>query len=202
MARKYQLQRRAQRQEETRQSIVEAAIQLHQTIGAKTTVKAIAELAGVERLTVYRHFPDERSLITACTSHYQAQNPPPDPDSWQSIEDAEQRLWRGLTEIYAYHRRTEQMSAHALRDIEEVPLLREVLAPSFAYWERVRDVLAAAWGTQNAPCGTRIRAAIGHAISFQTWRSLVREQGLEDTEAVELMTSMLRCLCLSREEFP
>jgi AcrR family transcriptional regulator len=203
MARKYQLRRRAQRQEETRQRIIEAAVYLHQTVGgAKASISAIAELAGVERLTVYRHFPDERSLVMACTSHYQAANPPPDPVLWQSIADAEQRLRRSLTEIYAYHRRTEQMSTHAMRDIEEVPVLREVLAPYFAYWEQVRDGLAAAWERQNATCTTQIRAAIGHAISFQTWRSLVREQGLEDTEAIELMISMLRCLCHSRGELP
>ncbi|HEX7734814.1 MAG TPA: TetR/AcrR family transcriptional regulator [Ktedonobacteraceae bacterium] len=195
MPRKYQLQRRAQLQEETRQRIVEAAVHLHQTVGgAKATISAIAELAGVERLTVYRHFPDERSLATACVGHYQATNPPPDPGPWQNIEDAEQRLRKALHEIYAYHRRTEQMSIHALRDIEEVPVLREVLAPSFAYWEQVRDLLASVWGTPNAPYSGRIRAAVGHAISFQTWRSLVREQGLEDGEAIELMASMLRCL--------
>jgi AcrR family transcriptional regulator len=196
MARKYTLQRRAQLQEETRQRIIEAAVFLHQTVGgAKASISAIAELAGVERLTVYRHFPDERALVIACTSHYQALNPPPDPGPWQSIEDAEQRLRTGLSEIYAFHRRTEPMSLHALHDIEEKPLLREVLAPSFAYWEQVRDLLASAWEPQHAPCSARIRAAIGHAISFQTWRSLVREQGIEDTEAIELMARMLRCLC-------
>lgn len=195
MARKYRLQRRAQRQEETRQRIVEAAIQLHQTIGARTTIKAVAELAGVERLTVYHYFPDERSLITACTSHYQAQNPPPIIDSWQTIEDAEQRLRSALTEIYAFHRRTEQMSAHTVSDIEEVSVLREVLAPYFAYWEQVRGVLAATWETPNPERAAMLRAAVGHAISFQTWRSLVREQGLEDAEAVELMVGMIRCLC-------
>lgn len=90
--------------------------------------------------------------------------------------------------------RTEQMSLHALHDMEEKPILREVLAPYFAYWEQVRDLLASAWEPKNAPCSARIHAAIGHAISFQTWRSLVREQGLEDAEAIELMASMRRCL--------
>jgi AcrR family transcriptional regulator len=195
MARKYTLQQRAKQQEETRQRIIEAAVCLHQTVGgARASISAIAELAGVERLTVYRHFPDERALVIACTSHYQALNPPPDPDPWQSIQDAEQRLRRGLSEIYAFHRRTEQMSQHALHDMEEKPILREVLAPYFAYWEQVRDLLVSAWEPKNALYSARIRAAIGHAISFQTWRSLVREQGLEDAEAIELMASMLRCL--------
>jgi AcrR family transcriptional regulator len=195
MARKYTLQQRAKQQEETRQRIIEAAVYLHQTVGgARATISAIAELAGVERLTVYRHFPDERALVIACTSHYQALNPPPDPGPWQCIQDAEQRLRRGLSEIYAFHRRTEQMSQHALRDMEEKPILREVLAPYFAYWEQVRDLLVSAWEPKNARYLTRVHAAIGHASSFQTWRSLVREQGLEDAEAIELMVSMLRCL--------
>lgn len=198
MARKYTLQRRAQRQAQTRQRIVEAAVTLHQTVGGtKATISAIAELAGVQRLTVYRHFPDERSLALACTHHYQAANPPPDPAQWQWIEDAEQQLWRALTEVYAYHRRTEAMSRQAERDMEEHPALREALAPSFAYWEQVRDVLAEGWGSHQAPDARRaahLRAAIGHAISFSTWRSLVREQGLEDAEAVVLIVGMLRCL--------
>ena len=195
MARKYTLQQRAKQQEETRQRIIEAAVYLHQTVGgARASISAIAELAGVERLTVYRHFPDERALVIACTSHYQTLNPPPDPGPWQNIQDAEQRLRRGLSEIYAFHRRTEQMSLHALRDMEEKPILREVLAPYFAYWEQVRDLLVSAWEPKDALYLARVRAAIGHAISFQTWRSLVREQELEDAEAIELMASMLRCL--------
>lgn len=198
MTRKYQLQQRARRQEETRQRIIEAAVHLHQTVGGtRATISAIAELAGVERLTVYRHFPDERSLAIACTSHYQAANPPPDPAPWQEIEQAEQRLRRALSEIYDFHRRTEQMSIHALRDIEEVPVLREVLAPYFAYWGQVQAILATAWETEDSVCATRLRAAIGHAISFQTWRSLIREQGLEDADAIELMVGMVRCLCHS-----
>lgn len=193
MARKYRLQRRAQRQEETRQRIIDAAIQLHQTIGARTTITAVAELAGVERLTVYRHFPDERALVIACTSHYQAQNPPPDPGSWQRIADAEQRLRRALAEIYAFHRHTEQMSAAALRDMEEVPILREVLTPAFAYWQQVRGGLAAAWEV-SAPKLRLLEAALGHALDFQTWRSLARQQGLEDEQAIDLMVGMVRCL--------
>jgi AcrR family transcriptional regulator len=199
--RKYELRRRAQRQEETRRRIVEAAVHLHQTVGgARASIKAIAELAGVERLTVYRHFPDERSLATACTSHYQAQHPLPDPDAWRYLDDAEQRLRAGLGEIYAYHRRTEQMSSHALRDVEEVPVLREVLAPYFAHWERVREVLVAPWQAGDATAGARIRAGVGLAINFHTWRSLVREQGLEDAEAVELMARLLRCLSRHGED--
>ena len=56
-------------------------MELHQALGpAKTTISAIAERAGVQRLTVYRHFPDERALLSACSSHYVVANPPPDPE--------------------------------------------------------------------------------------------------------------------------
>ncbi len=106
MTRKYDMKRRAKRQEETRQRIVEATVELHKTVGmARTTISAIAEKAGVERLTVYRHFPDERALFSACSGHWNAANPPPDPASWTQVADPEERLRSALSEVYAYHRR-------------------------------------------------------------------------------------------------
>src|SRR5215469_2787592 len=108
MARKYQLHQRAQRQAETRQRIIDAAVELHTTLGpAQTTVSAIAERAGVERPTFYRHFPDEHALLTACSSHYLVTHPLPDPTSWGLIADPQTRLRRALAEVYAYYRRTE-----------------------------------------------------------------------------------------------
>ena len=83
MARPYQLKRRAERQEMTRRRIIEAAIELHQTIGpAATTVSEIAERAQVGRVTVYRHFPDELTLARACSGLYFTRHPAPDPDRW------------------------------------------------------------------------------------------------------------------------
>lgn len=194
MGRKYNLKRRAEHQEATRQRIVEAAVELHASLGvAYTTIRAIAERAGVERATVYRHFPDERSLFTACTSHYLSANPPPDPAPLQRIADAEQRLKTGLAAIYTYYRQTEEMTAKAQRDLAQFPALAEVLAPYDEHWVRLGAVLADGW-----PCpgddNKLVRAAIGHAMNFQTWRSLVRDEALDDTEAVLLMVTMIRCL--------
>ena len=194
MPRRYELKRRASRQNETRPRIVDATVHLHQTLGsAKTTISAIAEKAGVERLTVYRHFPDEKALFTACTSHYLALNPPPDPSEWKRISQAERRLHTALTAIYAFHRRTEPMFTRATRDLEEIPVLREVMAPFFAYWEGVREILCAPWKVSGHQ-RIRVRAFVRHAINFQTWRSLVREQKLKDAEAVELVVKVVLCL--------
>ncbi len=200
MARKYELKRRAENQEETRRRIVEATVELHESVGvAYTTIKAIAKLAGVERATVYRHFPDERSLFTACTGHYLAANPPPDPAPLQRMADPEQRLKVGLAEIYAYHRRTEEMSSKAQRDLPQFPALAEVLVPYVEHWARLGDVLAAGWQTQKGD-SKLVRAAIGHAINFQTWRSLAREEELDDAEAVKLMVAMIRCIAQGSED--
>ncbi len=189
MPRKYQMRRRADRQAETRQRIVEAAVALHEQLGpSRTTVSAIAERAGVERLTVYRHFPNERALLSACTSHFAVQHPPPDFAPWQQITDPPARLRAGLTDIYAYYARTERMMVSTSRDLEENETLVEVLAPHFTHWRTIQEVLAAGWDHRET---TLFRAAMGHAIAFQTWHSLVREQGLSEPEAVALMVKLV-----------
>jgi AcrR family transcriptional regulator len=193
MTRKYDMKRRAKRQEETRQRIVEATVELHKSIGmARTTISAIAGKAGVERLTVYRHFPDERALFSACTGHYMAANPLPDPASWTQVADPEERLRVALSEIYAYHRRTEPIMANVIRDAPVHPLTREMAESYFEHWEQMRYVLATGWGVEDKHLGLLL-AALGHALDFQTWRSLVRQQGLDDKQAVELMVKMVRC---------
>ncbi len=193
MARKYDMKRRAKRQEETRQRITEATVELHEALGpAKTTISAIAEKAGVQRLTVYRHFPDEHALFSACRGHYMAANPPPEPTSWTQVADPEERLRRALAEVYAYHRRTEQMMANVVRDAQVHSLTREFSEPYFRHWNRMRYVLATGWGAQDQQLELLL-GALGHALDFQTWRSLARQQGLDDEQAVELMVKMVRC---------
>ena len=182
------------RKERTRRRIVEAAVELHGTVGmARTTISAIAERAGVQRLTVYRHFPDERALFRACSGHWSAANPPPDPASWTQISDPEARLRSALAQVYAYHRRTEPMMANVIRDASVKPILGEIAAPRLRHWERMRDVLATGWGVGDEHLALLL-GILGHALDFQTWRSLVRQQGLSDERAVEAMAGMVRCL--------
>jgi AcrR family transcriptional regulator len=188
------MKRRARRQEETRRRIVEATVELHKTVGmARTTISAIAEKAGVQRLTVYRHFPDERALFSACAGHWRAANPPPDPASWTQVADPEERLRVALSEVYAYHRRTEPMMANVIRDAPVHPLTREMAEPYVRHWERMRYVLATGWGVEDEQLALLL-AALAHALDFQTWHSLVRQQGLNDEQAAELMVGMVRCL--------
>jgi AcrR family transcriptional regulator len=147
----------------------------------------------VERLTVYRHFPEERALLSACSAQYTADNPPPDPGPWSGVRDPEERLSQALAEVYSYYRRTEPMVSSSVRDAPLKPVIFEVLAPFFAHWERMRDVLAVGWGVR----GRRrelLLAAIAHALDFGTWQSLVRQQGLDDEGAIEVMVEMVRCV--------
>ena len=188
MSRPYTLKRRGERQEETRQRIVDATIELHQTIGpTATTISAIAESAGVGRVTVYRHFPNELALARACSGQYLEQNPPPDPERWRTIADAEERLRTALEETYAYHRATQRMFSHVLADARDHP----VMVPYHEHWRRAVDVLLeprAARGRQR----TRLRAALALALSFDTWRTLSQEHGLTDSQAADLMLSLAR----------
>ena len=122
--RKYQQKRRAEQQAETRQRIVEAMVALHREVGpARTTISAIAERAGVERLTVYRHFPNERSMFEACTSHYATEVPGPDPAAWAGIVEPADRLRAALLAFYDYYRRAEDVLTHAARDLPQLPTL-------------------------------------------------------------------------------
>ena len=194
MTRKYDMKRRTERQEETRRRIIEAAVELHGTVGmARTTISAIAEKAGVQRLTVYRHFPDERALFAACSGHWNAANPPPDPAFWTQIADPGERLRAALSEVYAYHRRTEPMISNVIRDAQVHQLTRETAEPYFRHWDQMRYVLATGWGAEDERLALLL-AAIGHALDFETWRSLVRRQGLDDGRAVDLMVGTVRCL--------
>ena len=192
MTRTYEMRRRAERQAETRQRIVEATVALHERTGVLgTTISDIAAAAGVERATVYRHFPDERSLYAACTGHYLDRHPLPDPEPWREVADPVERLRSGLTAVFAYHRRTEAMRARIGPELPYLPVLREVLAPRAAHWARVRDVLAAGWAGEGQ--AAVVAGAVGHAIAVPTWQSLVREQGFDESRAIEMMVTWVRC---------
>jgi AcrR family transcriptional regulator len=188
--RPYRMQRRAESQEQTRQRIVESAVALHGTDGpSRTSLSAIAEHAGVRRSTLYRHFPDEDALFDACAADWLASNPVPDLAAWAAIDDPDERLRVAVGELYAYYARNERMLENLFRD-EDLPLVQERFSAFRGYLQAGRDTLMAgriARGTARR----RTRAAIGHATSFSTWRSLVREQQLADAEAATFARSMV-----------
>src|SRR6202007_64992 len=116
--------RRAELEEQTRRRITESAVALHEELGpAQTSISAIAERAGVRRSTVYRHFPDEDALFAACSSHWRAAHPPPDPRRRGAGADPSDRTETALRELYAFYRRTQRMYASLLRDEPVVPVV-------------------------------------------------------------------------------
>lgn len=184
--RKYELKRRAEGLQETRRRITEATVELHKTVGpARTTISAIAERAGVQRLTVYRHFPDERSLLAACSAHWIASGPPPDVSAWAAIEDPGERCRTALRELYGWYRREQAMLANVERDAPVMPALAEI-----ADWTPF-TAAATAVLMRGLPQRKRTRAALGHALEFSTWRSLAGRQGLSDAKAAELMAGLV-----------
>jgi AcrR family transcriptional regulator len=188
-SRTYELKRRAERQEETRRRIVAAAVELHTTLGpSRTTVQAIAEKAGVTRPTVYAHFPDTRSLFEACSGHIRATIPPPDPTGWHSIADPSERLETALRELYTYYERLEPLLEKVERDAAVMPLVSEMNTYRVRYLEQIRDLLLQAWPTRGRR-RARLRQAIGHALEFRIWQSLVRRQACATEEAVQLMVA-------------
>jgi AcrR family transcriptional regulator len=189
--RKYEKKRRAELEAETRRRITETAVELHGTVGpAHTSISAIAERAGVRRSTVYRHFPDEAALFDACSSHWEEANPLPELAEWEAIADPDKRLRTALDELYAHYRRTERMMENLHRDELTVPLVAERFAGYHQYLAAARDMLIRG---RSVPGLRReeARAAIGHALAFTTWRSLTREQGLDDARAAEMMCGLV-----------
>jgi AcrR family transcriptional regulator len=189
--RPYRMTRRAELEELTRLRITESAVALHEEIGpSQTSISAIAERAGVRRATVYRHFPDEESLLDACSSHWRAANPPPDPRSWSSIADPAERTRAALTELYVFYARTQAMYVSLLRDEPLVPALERRLRDFHGFLQGIQDGLVAGRRLRGRRAQLT-RAALGHALAFSTWRSLAHDQRLGTDDAVELMSRLV-----------
>ena len=194
--RRYEKRARAANEQATRMRIIVAAIELHGSIGpAQTSISAIAERANVRRATVYRHFPDERTLFLGCSGTFEERNPSPEPASWASIPDPEARLTAALDAMYTWYERVEPMLTALMRDIDKVPMVKELQAGRFAYLESVEDGLAQGWGTRGK-AAKRLRATIGLALDFLAWRTL-HERGLSRADAIDVMSAAVRAASAS-----
>ena len=199
--RTYTLKRRAESQAETRRRITEATVELHDTVGpARTTISEVARRAGVQRLTVYNHFPDESSLLAACQGHWLERHPPPDPAAWAGVQEPSARVRAALHEFYGRYRETESMTANVLRDAGAMPalaaLIERTLGPVLA---AVRDDLVRPWRARGRR-RRRIQAAVDLALGFDGWRTLTAD-GLDDDEAAELGARMVEAAATpTREE--
>jgi AcrR family transcriptional regulator len=183
MARTYSMKQRAERRDEVRRRIVDAAVVLKQTRSSgEISMAEVAEQAGVGRVTVYRHFRDLEALKQASSRRFFAQNPPPDPSRWAAIACPHARLREGLAEAHAYHRRTERMAAKIGTDAAEA----EVRDPYRRLWRAGGGVLAAPFGL-TGDAAVRLRAAVNFGLSFDVWRGLVRDEGLSDDQALDLV---------------
>jgi AcrR family transcriptional regulator len=189
--RRYRLLKRADAMEATRRRITEAAVQLHGTVGpARTTMTAVAERAGVQRQTVYRHFADEEQLLAACSAHFAARHPWPDAGRWRAIADPAERLRVGLDELYAWYETTGAMWTNVLRDETLVAAVGPALEPFRAYLDDAARALAAGWGARGRR-RAMLLAAARHAVDFQTWRSLAGDGGVSRAGVVELTSAMI-----------
>jgi AcrR family transcriptional regulator len=189
--RPYRMKRRAELEQLTRRRITESAVELHGTLGpSRTSISAVAEHAGVRRSTLYRHFPDELELFAACTAHWMASNPVPAIERWAATDDPDERLRSALEELYAYYRRTQGMLGNILRDEATMPNVKRMFRGFRDYLALAGDALMAGRRVRGR-ARQRVRAAIGHALAFSTWSSLVREQGLGDSQAAELMCRLV-----------
>ncbi len=189
--RPYRKKRRAELEEATRRRITESAVELHGTLGpSRTSLSAVAEHAGVRRSTLYRHFPDEAALFAACSAHWRTSNPQPALGQWVAINDPDERMRVALEELYAYYRRTEPMLDNLVRDADTMPTVKRTFGAFGDYIKTAHETLMAGRRVRGA-ARRRVLAATGHALAFTTWRSLAREQGLDDPQAADLMCRLV-----------
>lgn len=182
------MRKRAQAVDETRLRITEAAVRLHTSIGpAKTTLSAVAQEAGVSRVTLYRHFADEQQLFGACSAHWALHHPAPDPRAWRDHPPVAPRARAALGELYTWY--ADNAAALFLFQRDAAALPAEVMEGSRAAAAAMADALVAGCGLRGAS-RRRLRAAAGHVLSYSTWRSMAVEQGLGD-DAVDLAVRFL-----------
>lgn len=187
--------RRAEQRERTRRRIVEATVHLHTTLGpARTTISGIAERAGVQRHTVYAHFPDETELFRACTAMWWERNPYPDHALWTAIDDPRERLAVALDEVYAWFERSGSELLTVVADAGRVPAMQEPAARQVALMRERVATLARGWGVRGRR-RARLVAAIAHSLQLTTWRTLVRDGGLGRSEAVTLLGALADAAC-------
>jgi AcrR family transcriptional regulator len=186
--RRYELKARADSQRRTRERIVHATMELHQEVGpAQMTIAEIARRAGVQRLTVYNHFPDEQELFGACQADWLTLHPLPDLTAALAHPDPVKQVRTVLRGFYGWYRETESMSEHVQRDRSSVAPLDAVLRETAdAGLGHLADTLAAGFKDRGRVAERR-RALIGLALDFWTWRRLDRE-GLDDDAAATVMS--------------
>ena len=193
MARKYELKSRAARQEVTRQRIVEAAVELHEEVGpARTSISAIAERAGVERLTVYRHFATEGEIFRACSAHFNELHPFPDFMAWDAIDDPFARLELGLAALYGYFAENDRMLAAVIRDAPSTPAMHEPFARFEQRFRAMTELLVAGFAMSGI-AAERVQLPIRLAVDFRTWQIVAREQKMDISEAVAYHLQIVRC---------
>ena len=196
--RPYRKRARADQEQRTRQRIAEAAMELHGSVGpARTTISAVAERAGVQRATVYRHFPDETSLFGACSAHWASLHPAPDTGRWAQMDDPDERLRAALGDVYEWYGSDEQMFVNIARDADLVPAMRAAAEAGRRRFEGLVDAICRG-RPERGRARRRVRAATAHAASFATWHALVRRGDLTDAEAVDVAAAMVRAAARRR----
>lgn len=187
--RKYVQKQRAEQRDQTRRRIVEATVELHRTLGpASTRIAEVARRAGVQRVTVYDHFADEAALLAACSAHWRALHPAPDPAPWRAVDSPDVRLRLALRDLYAWYRETESMTCNVLRDAQTIPALGALVEGGLGrYLTAVRALLAAPFRARGKR-RQRIDAAVRAVVEFHFWRALAP---LGDSEAAALAADLV-----------
>jgi hypothetical protein len=126
--------------------------------------------------------------------HWMSQDPPPDATAWLEIDDPHRRVGTALSQIYAHYARNEQVTGNVFRDMYLVESMRSFNVPLVeGSFTAMRETLGSAF-SDDADLAVRRKAMLSVALSFNTWKTLVRAEGLTNEEAADLMARLVACV--------
>lgn len=171
--------------QETRRRIVEAAFALHGERGILgTKPQEIAARADVALTTYYKHFPTLGDLVRACGAHGLELTPPPDPAILAGLPpDPAVRIEAAVRALFAFYEAREGFLYTGRTEERFFPEIQF----GMAHLRELQNAFVR--GAMGAGVGPEAVGVARALMDFWAWRTLRREVGLTQEQAIEAVVT-------------
>lgn len=178
------MRNRAASAAETRRRLIEATVALHGERGVLATRPAdVAARADVALTTYYKHFPSLDDLVRACGGRLREMLPPPDPAGLAGLRRRPERIAAMVRTLFDDYELRERWLHMARAEERAVPALQHSMSAQRA----VRDAFVQAALGESAD-QRETAGVVAALVDFWAWRTLRREVGLSQAEAIRAVT--------------